>query len=646
MKKFGLFLSISLLFAFTGCNDDDTEEPVVQAVSKPVVAITENTSNSFSVEWDAVAQAEEYLYSVSKEDAQGNASEVYPETRTSATKLTVSDASAATKYTVRVQSIASAESNLADSDFAEIFIVTPAEGQTAQTFAFGTPTVTYSSITMSIEPAVAEDSYYAAAVKTSLLLDKNSNEIINMVKADIEESTLKKGNQTLTFEQLDPSTNYTVVAFGYDAAKGSSTSVLYRSEQVETAADTRASFELSILSTGDTSVSAKCVPSDAQVSYYLAVVPATEVAGKNDYTVLDEQIAKLNKQSWDVISGQLRQGTSTLSATNLTMGTEYYVVAFGLQRSVSGTAEAATRLFKVGVETTKPEPIVAIEYSVEDGDNYMDPEAAGRAIVMIRLTPNAATVKFGYGLYYETFLNLTEEEQILTMTGDPGQFETEAVEGGYIIDWGERLCLAAVGIDATGETGPISKELIVVEKDNIGGGGDDGGDTDPVERSEASVTINVKASNGCSDADIPVGTPTLILGCTPSSDCASYRVMPAMNEGTLEDFGEDELIKAFADKTYENDLWFSGEEIGSGAVFSFKVGILGQTVETIAIGYDAEGRPGKLTMVATTYPSSLDDLEQLSRPFVPSSSFLSTSLNLKSKMDLVKKLEPFKMTRL
>ena len=43
MKKFGLFISIALLTAFVGCDSDDVEDPVVPAVSKPVVAVSENT---------------------------------------------------------------------------------------------------------------------------------------------------------------------------------------------------------------------------------------------------------------------------------------------------------------------------------------------------------------------------------------------------------------------------------------------------------------------------------------------------------------------------------------------------------------------------------------------------------------------------
>ena len=635
MKKFGLFLSMSLLLAFTGCEKDTVEEPGLPTVSKPVIAVKENTPTSFCVEWDAVEGAEEYLYSVSKNDAEGSMTEVRPETRTAATLFTIDDASAATRYTVRVKTIAAADSQLGDSDFAEIFLETPAEGNSVQAFTFGSLSVTYSSVTVTVTPSQAEESYYAAPVKTSLLIGKNSNDIVKMVKDDITEASLKKGVQEFVFGQLDPSTNYTVVAFGYDWEKGVSTSQLARSEEIGTTPDQRASLDLSVLSTGDTSISAKCIPSDGEVSYYMTVLPATAFAGKNDYTVLDEQIATLNKQSWDAIAGQLRKGTSTLSATDLEMDTEYYVVAFGLQRSASGPAEAATRLFKAGVETTKPEPIVTIEYLIEDGANYIGYD--GMAILTVRLTPNAAAVKYGYNFMYETFLELSEEEQILALTGDPGLFETQAIQGQVPMDWGERLVLAAVGIDATGEPGPVSKELIVVEKDNIGGGGDDGGDTDPVERGDATVEITATPSNGYHGQEI--GTPMLIVDFTPSSDCVEYRFMVGMNEGTYDSVGgEDGLIAAFENESFHDQkIWESSNDYsGNSLVYSFYDTVLGKTIESYAVAYDAEGRPGKVSMVTTTFPSSIADLDQLSRPY-PGSTFLSTPLSVKSKMDLLVK---------
>mgnify|MGYP000301404926 CR=1 FL=1 len=110
MKKFGLFISIALLTAFVGCDSDDVEDPVVPAVSKPVVAVSENTPTSFGVEWDAVDEAAGYQYVVTESDAAGNTSEFCPETQTDKTSLRFDDAAAGAKYTVKVKALAAADS--------------------------------------------------------------------------------------------------------------------------------------------------------------------------------------------------------------------------------------------------------------------------------------------------------------------------------------------------------------------------------------------------------------------------------------------------------------------------------------------------------------------------------------------------------
>lgn len=204
MKKFGLFISIALLTAFVGCDSDDVEDPVVPAVSKPVVAVSENTPTSFGVEWDAVDEAAGYQYVVTESDAAGNTSEFCPETQTDKTSLRFDDAAAGAKYTVKVKALAAADSQLADSEYAEIFVETPAEGLSSQTFAFTVDPVGYDSATVKVEPSIADETYFFAVVKSSLLLDKNSNAIIEMLKKDIEPESLIKGEQTIETKWLDP----------------------------------------------------------------------------------------------------------------------------------------------------------------------------------------------------------------------------------------------------------------------------------------------------------------------------------------------------------------------------------------------------------------------------------------------------------
>ena len=626
MKKFGLFISIALLTAFVGCDSDDVEDPVVPAVSKPVVAVSENTPTSFGVEWDAVDEAAGYQYVVTESDAAGNTSEFCPETQTDKTSLRFDDAAAGAKYTVKVKALAAADSQLADSEYAEIFVETPAEGLSSQTFAFTVDPVGYDSATVKVEPSIADETYFFAVVKSSLLLDKNSNAIIEMLKKDIEPESLIKGEQTIETKWLDPETAYVAVAFGYDADRGASTSVLSRSEKFSTAVDPRMSIGVSVMNAGDEAISAKCVPSGSG-SYFVTAVKSADVAGMSDREILDAQLAALNaeidKSGWDAVAAaQFRSGTSNYNASGLSIGTEYSVVAFGVQKSAAGKAEETTRLFKANTKTTSPEAKVQLTYVIDDGDKYVyvDPDFAGKAVMLFDLVPNEATAKWAVGLFYETVLEMPEADIIAFMLGDPANLYTDALTDRVVpLEWGEVLYVTTIGVNAAGVTGPLSMTRVEAVMD-----GNQGGDepTPPTtERSNASVGLSNSLFND-------EGNPAAQITFSPNSDCASFRFMIGYGPGLVEEAGEEAMIAAFGDEslnmsTNPEGLWYDSSVLqgSNGAVFTFVKDALGATVCNYALAYDAEGVPGKISVDTMQFPASLDDL-----PTSPSSAPTSSMM--------------------
>ena len=627
MKKFGLFISIALLTAFVGCDSDDVEDPVVPAVSKPVVAVSENTPTSFGVEWDAVDEAAGYQYVVTESDAAGNTSEFCPETQTDKTSLRFDDAAAGAKYTVKVKALAAADSQLADSEYAEIFVETPAEGLSSQTFAFTVDPVGYDSATVKVEPSIADETYFFAVVKSSLLLDKNSNAIIEMLKKDIEPESLIKGEQTIETKWLDPETAYVAVAFGYDADRGASTSVLSRSEKFSTAVDPRMSIDVSVMNAGDEAISAKCVPSGSG-SYFVTAVKSADVAGMSDREILDAQLAALNaeidKSGWDAVAAaQFRSGTSNYNASGLSIGTEYSVVAFGVQKSAAGKAEETTRLFKANTKTTSPEAKVQLTYVIDDGDKYVyvDPDFAGKAVMLFDLVPNEATAKWAVGLFYETVLEMPEADIIAFMLGDPANLYTDALTDRVVpLEWGEVLYVTTIGVNAAGVTGPLSMTRVEAVMDGNQGGGDE--PTPPTtERSNASVGLANSLFND-------EGNPAAQITFSPNSDCASFRFMIGYGPGLVEEAGEEAMIAAFGDEslnmsTNPEGLWYDSSVLqgSNGAVFTFVKDALGATVCNYALAYDAEGVPGKISVDTMQFPASLDDL-----PTSPSSAPTSSMM--------------------
>ena len=627
MKKFGLFISIALLTAFVGCDSDDVEDPVVPAVSKPVVAVSENTPTSFGVEWDAVDEAAGYQYVVTESDAAGNTSEFCPETQTDKTSLRFDDAAAGAKYTVKVKALAAADSQLADSEYAEIFVETPAEGLSSQTFAFTVDPVGYDSAKVKVEPSIADETYFFAVVKSSLLLDKNSNAIIEMLKKDIEPESLVKGERTIETKWLDPETAYVAVAFGYDADRGASTSVLSRSKKFSTAVDPRMSIDVSVMNAGDEAISAKCVPSGSG-SYFVTAVKSADVAGMSDREILDAQLAALNaeidKSGWDAVAAaQFRSGTSNYNASGLSIGTEYSVVAFGVQKSAAGKAEETTRLFKANTKTTSPEAKVQLTYVIDDGDKYVyvDPDFAGKAVMLFDLVPNEATAKWAVGLFYETVLEMPEADIIAFMLGDPANLYTDALTDRVVpLEWGEVLYVTTIGVNAAGVTGPLSMTRVEAVMDGNQGGGDE--PTPPTtERSNASVGLSNSLFND-------EGDPSAQITFSPNSDCASFRFMIGYGPGLVEEAGEEAMIAAFGDEslnksTNPEGLWYDSSVLqgSNGAVFTFVKDALGATVCNYALAYDAEGVPGKISVDTMQFPASLDDL-----PTSPSSAPTSSMM--------------------
>lgn len=564
---------------------------------------------------------------VTESDAAGNTSEFCPETQTDKTSLRFDDAAAGAKYTVKVKALAAADSQLADSEYAEIFVETPAEGLSSQTFAFTVDPVGYDSATVKVEPSIADETYFFAVVKSSLLLDKNSNAIIEMLKKDIEPESLVKGEQTIEAKWLDPETAYVAVAFGYDADRGASTSVLSRSEKFSTAVDPRMSIDVSVMNAGDEAISAKCVPSGSG-SYFVTAVKSADVAGMSDREILDAQLAALNaeidKSGWDAVAAaQFRSGTSNYNASGLSIGTEYSVVAFGVQKSAAGKAEETTRLFKANTKTTSPEAKVQLTYVIDDGDKYVyvDPDFAGKAVMLFDLVPNEATAKWAVGLFYETVLEMPEADIIAFMLGDPANLYTDALTDRVVpLEWGEVLYVTTIGVNAAGVTGPLSMTRVEAVMDGNQGGGDE--PTPPTtERSNASVGLSNSLFND-------EGDPAAQITFSPNSDCASFRFMIGYGPGLVEEAGEEAMIAAFGDEslnksTNPEGLWYDSSVLqgSNGAVFTFVKDALGATVCNYALAYDAEGVPGKISVDTMQFPASLDDL-----PTSPSSAPTSSMM--------------------
>ena len=345
MKKFGLFLCLSLLFAFAGCDKDETEDPVANTqLAKPEVSIASTTESSFKVVWEAVADAEGYKYQLAQEGETGEEIPVIAEQTTSATALSFDDLEPETKYILRVKAYAG---GMEDSAYCKIFATTLAEEREPLTFtSISVSNVTYESATVELVPA-AEDLYYYAVIEYSQFENKSDAEIISALKSGITASSLVSGRQTKTVHGLKESTKYQVVAFGWNADEGKATSdVSHLEEAFTTEADTRLSIEIGIGSVTDQEATVTYTPTPSDGTYFADVIEASLIAGKSDMEI----VSYLQTEYADNTLQDIRY-TGTKSKTyQISASTDYVAVAFAYDTEISElTSLMFTQAFSSGM---------------------------------------------------------------------------------------------------------------------------------------------------------------------------------------------------------------------------------------------------------------------------------------------------------
>jgi hypothetical protein len=463
MRKFGLFLCLSLLFAFTGCSDsDDVEEQGGTVLAKPSVAVTTTTSSSFKVAWDAVPNAESYKYRLSQENETGDELVVQPENSTSATALAFGDLDPKTKYILRVKAVAAAGSGLTDSEYSKIFATTLAEEAAELTFEkIAATNPTYESVDVEIVPS-AENLYYWQVVENSLIEGKSDREIIAALKENISE--LSSGTVRKTVYGLKADTEYTVVAFGYDLDAGKSTSAVARLETAfTTPADDRMTIAITVGEVADNNVHVTFEPSVADGHYFADVVAAKDIEGKTDMEIVALLQTKYGNEMTDIArSGKFETDITVEENTN------YTAVAFGYNVAAS---EFLTQLFRADIKNGGAEPgmsdawadmeIFTAEYSDKTpalgADIYLNESAKSVKLLCYTLTGPASSLE-QIGMTAEGLRDeLIAEGGVIP---DESLIEPGVYEVGTPIEFGKVYMFANVALDANGDAGEANWVIV------------------------------------------------------------------------------------------------------------------------------------------------------------------------------------------
>lgn len=216
-KLFTLLCTGLLAFALTSCDKDESSDSTKLAA--PVLSVTEQTSNGFTVSWQTVENAAGYAYVLDNE----------AEKSTNATSVTFTDLEPGT-HTVKVKAT-SGSAEFSDSNYASISATVEEGGTTGEmSFTIEVSDVTANTATIACTPsdnnqtyllnytpkALFDQLYTSDEVFTNALIQslKQIAAEAGMTLEDALQQLLSKGSVTLDADQLEGSTEYVAYAFG------------------------------------------------------------------------------------------------------------------------------------------------------------------------------------------------------------------------------------------------------------------------------------------------------------------------------------------------------------------------------------------------------------------------------------------------
>lgn len=157
-KLFTLLCTGLLVFALTSCDKDENTDSKASKLSAPVLNVTEQLSDGFTVSWQAVENASGYSYVFGSE----------AEKSTTATSVSFTDLEPGT-YTVKVKAM-STSTDWTDSDYSTIS-ATIEEGDPTPdelTFTFDITDITATSAVITCTPSVNDKTYFFDCMEKSL----------------------------------------------------------------------------------------------------------------------------------------------------------------------------------------------------------------------------------------------------------------------------------------------------------------------------------------------------------------------------------------------------------------------------------------------------------------------------------------------
>ena len=236
--------------------------------------------------------------------------------------------------------------------------------------------VTHESVTCNVEVNYDDATYYAACITKEQLGDDYGATYFYEVMANVTADMLYTGSQDITFEGLNPESDYYVVAFGYDAELAEATTFL-EYEPVRTMpvpSDGLFTISVSDITWRDAIIS---VATELEDGYIFGIYTAEEFAATTPEEILAkrravwEDYAASYDSPWTNFMGyDMKYGNKTLYASydimKLRWATDYVFYCIALDTEGNAVSQMATAEFS----TVTPTPSdCTFDISIDYTDN-------------------------------------------------------------------------------------------------------------------------------------------------------------------------------------------------------------------------------------------------------------------------------------
>lgn len=216
--------------------------------------------------------------------------------------------------------------------------------------------VTHESVTCNVEVNYDDATFYAACITKEQFGDDYGATYFYEAMANVNADVLYTGTQDITFEGLNPESEYYVVAFGYDAELGEATTFLEYKEvrTMPVPSDNLFTISVSDITWRDAVVS---VVTDIEDGYIFGVYTAEEFAATTTEEILAKRIATWESNAewytnttWqDMMQYDLKYGNKNIYVKDdiqkLRWSTDYVFYCIALDAEGNAVSQMATKEF-------------------------------------------------------------------------------------------------------------------------------------------------------------------------------------------------------------------------------------------------------------------------------------------------------------